>query len=771
MKTDHKNTILFLLVLFIFPLFGNDFYFYSHDRKIPLTISEDVLFVKFKSDLTDNQNKSIINQFVEVKEIQPSFEGFSRIILKNKSEIPNLIEKLRSKEDVLMVNPQYLFKNAEKIVTDKFSVQFKEDISFSKIEEINKENKVEIVTQRPGNRNLFVLRITPQSNLSTLETANFYKLNDNVVYALPSFFQKYDIFSIPNDLYFPEQYYLHNTGQTGGTNDADIDAPEAWDITTGSPSITVAVIDQGVQSHEDLPASRLVSGWDYGGSDPNNPHNPPDNDPSPDCNEAHGMSCAGIIAASHNNIGISGIAPECKIMPIKVTDFNGFFTENYRIALAIDYAWQNGADVLSNSWGFTAEGDWDDDIEAAINRALSQGRDPDGSGPLPAKGCVVVFAAGNSGFVSFPAIIQDVLSVGASNKNNNIWGYSGKGNMLDIVAPSGNTGYRFFDLIIFRGDVWSTDIPELRGYNDGFFGEELGYQQYDNAGGDEDGYYLERFGGTSAAAPQASGVAALILSEYPDLNQGDVVNSIISTADDLGFPSNEQGEGKLNAYKSLSYIPYLGIPPAAPFLRRIQKYGNHPKLTWPANTEPDLAGYKIERREGLTGPWLMPTGGNLPASATSFVDMHIFILENNPDRVYYRMRAYDEEGLYSGYSNIQSIYYNSFPKVGTPEDSSFSGNDKMIPYVFELSQNFPNPFNPSTKIPFSLPESQHVSITIYSIAGKKVITLVDNFLDKGYHTANWEGRDENGFQVSSGLYIYELKSGDMRFIKKMLFIQ
>lgn len=72
-------------------------------------------------------------------------------------------------------------------------------------------------------------------------------------------------------------------------NDADIDAPEAWDISTGSSSIIVAVIDQGGAAHEDLPSSRIVPGYDYFNID---------NDPSPGGNSAHGMACAGIITAS-----------------------------------------------------------------------------------------------------------------------------------------------------------------------------------------------------------------------------------------------------------------------------------------------------------------------------------------------------------------------------------------------------------------------------------------------------------------------------------------
>jgi hypothetical protein len=75
---------------------------------------------------------------------------------------------------------------------------------------------------------------------------------------MPDFIVQFELFTIPNDPYFNKQYYFHNTGQTGGINDADIDAPEAWNISTGSSNIIVAVVDEGIMSHPDLPASRIV---------------------------------------------------------------------------------------------------------------------------------------------------------------------------------------------------------------------------------------------------------------------------------------------------------------------------------------------------------------------------------------------------------------------------------------------------------------------------------------------------------------------------------
>src|SRR6185295_6932651 len=120
--------------------------------------------------------------------------------------------------------------------------------------------------------------------------------------------------SIPNDSLFPSQWGLNNTGQSAGTPDADVDAPEAWDRTTGSDTVVVAVVDSGVDyQHPDLAdnilrdGSGAVVGYDFA-----------NNDADPMDDNDHGTHCAGIIGARGNNgIGISGICQRVKIMPLK----------------------------------------------------------------------------------------------------------------------------------------------------------------------------------------------------------------------------------------------------------------------------------------------------------------------------------------------------------------------------------------------------------------------------------------------------------------------
>ncbi len=307
------------------------------------------------------------------------------------------------------------------------------------------------------------------------------------------------------DPLYPEQFQMHNTGQTidgyTGTPDIDIDGPEAWAITTGSASITVAVIDDGVEAHEDLDAP--VNGYT-----PLNGGNG-----APVAGSAHGQSCAGIIVANHNNIGVRGVAPQSTLLTVNI--FAGSETAT-DIANGINWAVSNGADVLSNSWGYSSCTANFAVLTNAINDATTNGRG--------GKGCVVVFASGNdyASCVSYPANLSSAIAVGAVTNQGVRSAYSNYGPALDLVAPSnGAAGVR------------TTDRMGSAGYNST--------------------NYTSSFGGTSAACPVVSGVAALVLATDPNLTQSEVKNILYSTADDMGPAGvdNEYANGRVNAHQAV----------------------------------------------------------------------------------------------------------------------------------------------------------------------------------------------------------------------------
>jgi subtilisin family serine protease len=273
------------------------------------------------------------------------------------------------------------------------------------------------------------------------EALELYIADPDVEHAEPNYIVYADI-APPGDTHFNRLWALNNTGQnvngTNGTGDADIDALEAWDVTTGTSDVVVAVIDSGVDvNHPDLAANIWtnpgeiggngidddgngkiddVNGWDFyiGDNDPRDAH-------------GHGTHVAGTIAAVGNNAaGITGISWSAKIMALRFLDAWGSGSAVNAIA-AIEYANDMGADVINNSWG---GGGYQQALEDAID----------------ASDAVVVCAAGNSGwnndsFPHYPSGYSsaNIIAVAASNQDDTRASFSNYGAFsVDVAAPGTN---------------------------------------------------------------------------------------------------------------------------------------------------------------------------------------------------------------------------------------------------------------------------------------------------------------------------------------------
>lgn len=325
---------------------------------------------------------------------------------------------------------------------------------------------------------------------------------------------KKSLFTNPNDTYYNFQYYLKNTGQTGGTPGVDINIENAWTIPIGNTTIRVALLDDGVENQEDM-KGRVVAGYTrydttgYG---------------APIAAGNHGEAIAGIIAANSNNsIGIAGICQSAVIVPVNVKYYEIETASDY--AASINWAWngsKGNADVIASAVGFPVTGDV---IANAITNARKLGRG--------GKGTTVIWAAGNNipnnVPVVFPGNVTGVISVGGIDKNGVRWNYSP--NSPTLVTPTGDAS----DI----GDIYTIDRMGRAGYNSS--------------------NYMTNFGGTSAAMPQVAGVAALMLAVNPSLTEAQVRTGIINSAVPM-YPTTSFGAGMLNAYAAIqsTFPPITG---------------------------------------------------------------------------------------------------------------------------------------------------------------------------------------------------------------------
>src|SRR5262245_59109267 len=341
-----------------------------------------------------------------------------------------------------------------------------------------------------------------------------YGLSPYVLGASPN--QLLHVDQIPNDPQFGSTWGLNNTGQTGGTPDADIDAPEAWDVTTGSHSTIVAVLDTGVDyNHPDLAANMWFNPGEIPGNGIDDDHNGfiddvhgydfVNNDGDPMDDHSHGTHVAGIIGAvGNNNLGVAGVAWNVQIMAVKFLDSSGNGTTANAIR-ALNYAVQMGAKISNNSYGGSSAEDADPLFLEAIQNAAAFNH-------------VFVAGAGNSGTDNdaagfYPATFSadNIISVAATDANDALASFSSFGaTTVDLAAPG--------------VDILST-VP----------------------GG---GYDYKS--GTSMATPHVTGTVALVRSLHPDWNYRQVIDQVLGAVDYLpALDGRTVTGGRLNAARAL----------------------------------------------------------------------------------------------------------------------------------------------------------------------------------------------------------------------------
>ena len=390
-----------------------------------------------------------------------------------------------------------------------------------------------------------------------------------------------------------------------------INSPAAWDLTTGSSAVTVAVIDTGVDLQNAELQGRLIGGHDY-----------VNNDDDPDDDHWHGTHVAGVIAATGNNHqGIAGMAWQTLIMPMKVLNSEGSGTDA-DTAEAITDAVDHGADIINISLGGVDESQT---LYNAVKYAYNHG-------------VLVVASGGNCGNSSFarngcdyqdqaiyPAAYDtEVFAVAATSDYDVIATFSNRGDYIDVSAPG--------------TDIYSTVLNDHFGWASG----------------------------TSQAAPHVSGLAALLLAIDPTLTAQEIQTHIETSAVDLGNTGwdPDYGAGRINASGTLEHATITLLPPDLLAIDNADRDGNF-RVDWSDVTY--ATGYTLEEDDNANF--------SSPVTVYSESASQAQITGRSAGTWHYRVRAVRAgAGLTSDWSNTSSVKVGLNAPTLTPISNAGSAN-------------------------------------------------------------------------------------------------
>ena len=450
----YKFFNIIILLCFVLPLSAQKYYYYKGER-IDLDVSDSVV-------------------------------AYTYPIQSNDSIRPNLITKqMIHKDDAQTITKRQVLSK-EYIVeshrmSNHFYVKLRSTTDHEALRQLAEETHVVLVGEVPYMNKWYDLMVANSLYDNSLDLSNYFYETGLFEDIDPGF-----VFAFRPSCVTDHSYLVQWALPM-------LNACQAWGITTGSSSITLAIVDMGVIAHTEF-SPPIVDSYDcYTGDSPAQElYKGRDTIDGVPVDVYHGMNVAGVIFANHNYADIAGIAPNLSLINVS-HPLNEDIDDNIgsNLASGISRAFHHGADIINCSWG--DQGGTVTKIrcrilEAAIDSALTYGRN--------GKGCVVVFASGNkaleSDYIDYPGrIFPDALVVGAVDEDTARAGYSAKGPELDVVAPGDH--------------IYTTN---------------------------NNSYIWNR--GTSLAAPYVSGIAGLILSVNPNLSRKQVTDIIESTTAKVG---------------------------------------------------------------------------------------------------------------------------------------------------------------------------------------------------------------------------------------------
>ena len=518
-----KKITLFLVIFLPLFMFAENLYYYSNGKKIKIAETSGYTFI-------DGRNAGLSKDF--------------KFTLKHENIY--LFDKLSSKNIKELEKSGRILPAYKRNGTEKVYASGRIFVKLPKMDEKSagkwcESNGMRLVKKFKYAPDWYLAETTENPVKKSVELVE----KKIVTQAEPSFFMTFEHMTyIPSDPLFSKQWHLYNEGTDSTLTGSDsTHVAEAWDVLRqikgelGGSNVKLAIIDDGFDlDHEDL-QGRFLPGHDFVDGDDN---------PVPGSHatelDKHGTSVAGVAAgATDNGKGIAGACPNCQIIPIRM----GTTTVDAIAMESFEWAFDAGADIISNSWGPTdSSADMNQPLKDLVTNMTTTGRN--------GLGIVILFAAGNSSlsvsdnvFVGNP----NVITIGATNADGKKASYSNYGPALDFTASScdieGGDGWQGGNTI---DGIWTTDNMGSSGYN-------LGGNENN---GDSAGNYTNGFGGTSSACPLVAGVTGLVMSANPNLTKEQIYEIFQETSDKVGgetYDANgfnqNYGYGRINACKAV----------------------------------------------------------------------------------------------------------------------------------------------------------------------------------------------------------------------------
>lgn len=621
----------------------------------------------------------------------------------------------------------------------------------------------------------------------------------------------------PNDQYFQNQWGLKNV-QSGIRQQADIKAPEAWDIYKGNSNNIIAIIDGGIDgTHPDL--SGKVSGdagWGWQG---------------------HGIHVAGIASAKSNNTdGVSGVDWYAQLHSQRVDNTDDVGTY-HAVVDAVNHS--PYVYVLNNSWNIGPVGRYSTVVRIAFAYAYKQNR-------------AAIATMGNTGHttntVQYPGSFgQGIIAVGATDQSDIRWNRSTYGNAIDVVAPGvsilstfrngnfpGDVNYHYESGTSMAAPHVSGIASLLKGYNPNLFNDDIeniiklsaDKVRQDLYTYDSNGWNINVGTGRVNARRALDYLRAPYQLTHAQSTGGSISQTVNHEGNFYGLPGNAP-DGyyvgkKHEVRKSINFSPSVST----------LVWGRGVATVGYSNTESGSSNftmgyceivpgtltsssvqlrtwvYEISRIGGGYYGWYPSRPENVNFAYT--IHRHVYPLSvsiSGPNTVYHADPKGSPPNCYTWTANVSGgappymyTWYKNDVGVGTSSSYSecfswngYSGGSyqftlrvnvvdaisqtatasvvvtaynsggglepiaqhiQVLPEEFNITQNYPNPFNPETDITISLPEPSTVLLTVNDVLGREIITLATGHLTAGYHLIRWKGEDAAGNKVGSGIYFY-----------------